>query len=97
MDEQRQPRERDEHYLAWLRTQPCAICGKTPSDPAHLRFSSIGDGKRETGAGEKSSDHWAVPLCRAHHNEQHSMNEREFWASYGIDPIALSMQYRSPR
>jgi hypothetical protein len=45
--------------------------------------------------GEKSSDKWALPLCGKHHREQHSMNEREFWASYGIDPFALAMRYRN--
>lgn len=92
---QRQPRERNNAYLAYIRTQPCAICGDTYRiEAAHLRLGSISHDKRPTGMGEKSSDRWAVPLCKAHHCRQHMMNEAEFWASYGVlDPIALSMRY----
>jgi hypothetical protein len=97
MPEQREPRQHDEQYLAWLRSQPCCICGADGSDAAHLRMGSVNDGKRSTGMGEKSSDKWAVPLCRRHHDMQHAMAEREFWASFGLDPMALSMHYRVRR
>jgi hypothetical protein len=96
-DEQRQPRRRNQEYLGYIRTLPCAICGDTTSvEAAHLRIGSINDGKRYTGMAEKSSDKWAVPLCGRHHRQQHDMNEREFWASYGIDPFALSLRYQTP-
>ena len=91
-------REHDELYLAMIRAMPCAICGdNTATEAAHLRVGSINDGKRPTGMGEKSSDKWAVPLCSKHHREQHSMNEREFWASYGIDPFALALHLNARR
>jgi hypothetical protein len=94
----KQPRERDEKHLAWIRTLPCCLCGASPVDPAHLRVASINDDKRETGMGEKPSDKWVLPLCRRHHDEQHSMHEREFWSSYGVmDPFALCMHYAGPR
>lgn len=99
MVEQRQPRQLDPAYLAWIRTQPCCIPGcddNTSVEAAHLRISSINDGKRETGDGERPSDKWALPLCGRHHREQHSKNERVFWAEYGIDPIALCMRYHAP-
>jgi hypothetical protein len=89
----RDPRQHDDEYLNYIRQQRCCICGKTPVDAAHLRVGSINDGKRDTGMAEKSSDKWALPLCARHHLQQHAMNEREFWASYGIDPFALAMQY----
>jgi hypothetical protein len=96
--EQRQPRERDQAYLDYIRQLPCCICGDNTSvEAAHLRVGSINHDKRETGMGEKSSDKWAVPLCGRHHREQHSMNELEFWASYYIDPFATAMQYRATR
>ena len=98
MVEQRQPRERDEKYLDYIRQQPCCICGdNTTVEAAHLRVGSINDGKPYTGMAEKSSDKWALPLCGKHHREQHSMNEQYFWASYGIDPFATAMQYRMVR
>jgi hypothetical protein len=93
----RTPREHDDAYLKFIAQQPCCICGdNTTVEAAHLRVGSINGGKRETGMAEKSSDKWALPLCGRHHREQHSMNERVFWASYGIDPFALSLQYRVP-
>lgn len=95
---QRDPRIKDKEYLAYIRQQPCCICGDNVSvEAAHLRVGSINDDKRDAGGGEKSSDKWALPLCGVHHREQHRMNEREFWASWGIDPFALAMRYRVPR
>jgi hypothetical protein len=96
----RDPRQYDDSYLAYIRQQRCCICGKTPVEAAHLRIGSINDGKRYTGMGEKSSDRWALPLCFDHHRGpkgQHSMNELEFWASHGIDPFALAMNYQAAR
>ena len=90
-------RERDESYLDYIRSQPCCLCGGIDADAAHIRVGSINDGKRETGMGEKPSDRWAVPLCRRHHREQHSMNEMEFWLSYGIDPFALAMHFHEKK
>jgi hypothetical protein len=95
----RDPRQHDDDYLAYIRKQRCCICGDdTTVEAAHLRVGSINDGiKRDTGMAEKSSDKWALPLCGRHHRQQHTMNEREFWASYGIDPFALAMQYQQPK
>ena len=94
MNNQRQPRERNEAYLQWLRTQPCCICGDNTSvEAAHLRMGSINDDKRETGMGEKPSDKWALPLCGHHHRMQHSMREATFWQIHGLDPVALCMRY----
>ncbi|WP_265440591.1 putative HNHc nuclease [Bradyrhizobium sp. SEMIA] len=94
---ERVPRQRDEKYLAYIRTQPCCICGdNTSTEAAHLRAGSISDGKRYTGMQEKSSDKWALPLCGRHHREQHRMNELEFWASYGINPFELAISIRRP-
>lgn len=96
----RAPRAHDEEYLAYIRQQPCCICGDNVSvEAAHLRVGLIGASvpKAATGMGEKSSDRWALPLCGDHHRQQHAMNEREFWASYGIDPFALAMQYQVRR
>jgi len=92
---QKQPRERDEKYLDYIRQQPCCICGEnTTVEAAHLRVGSINDDKPSTGMAQKSSDKWALPLCGKHHREQHTMNEMVFWTSYGLDPFALAMHYR---
>jgi len=97
MIEQRDPRQRDENYLAWLRTLPCCICqDNTSTEAAHLRLGQV-NVKREAGMGEKPSDRWALPLCHRHHVEQHAMNESAFWLSYGLDPFALCMHYQERR
>lgn len=94
---QRQPRERDDAYLAWVRTLPCTICGILGCDPAHIRSLSRAHGKDQTGAGRKPSDKWCLPLCRPHHDEQHSMSELAFWASYGIDPFDRAQELYASR
>lgn len=97
MPEQRQPRIEDPAYLAWIREQPCCLCGG-PAEAAHLRVGSINDGKPITGMQEKSSDRWALPLCRRHHELQHAAgDELVFWASYGINPFLLAISYQRER
>jgi hypothetical protein len=92
---QRHPRQHDNDYLDYIRSLPCCICGdNTSTEPAHLRVGSVNDGKPYGAMQMKSSDRWALPLCGRHHREQHSMNEQEFWASWGLDPFALSMHYQ---
>jgi len=97
----RDPRQRDEDYLDYIRGCPCCLCGDdTTVEAAHLRVGSISASvpKAAVGMQEKSSDKWALPLCGRHHREQHSMNEMEFWLSYAVDPFALAMHYqRRPR
>jgi len=85
---QRQPRVEDPAHLAAVRRLPCLICAKPgPNDAAHIRSGSPLHKKRNTGFGEKASDMWTLPLCRAHHDEQHSGNELAFWRRHGINPF----------
>ncbi|EED0193493.1 DUF968 domain-containing protein, partial [Escherichia coli] len=56
----------NEKYTHWVKTQPCACCGKPADDPHHL----IGHG--QGGMGTKSHDIFTLPLCREHHNELHA-------------------------
>lgn len=81
-------RERDNGFLAYLRRQPCearSLGGCTgPIDPAHIRFND-GPDRQNPGGARKNHDRHANPLCRAHHDQQHSMNERAFWSLLGKD------------
>lgn len=87
----RQPRERNNAFLAFVRRHPCAVCGSSPVDAAHTRFGNPAVGRLNPGMGAKPSDRFATPLCRTHHEAQHAHgNERAWWASVGIDPDALS-------
>ena len=41
--------------------------------------------------GRKVSDRFTVPLCRLHHRQLHrGGNERAWWQSQGIDPLAIA-------
>lgn len=93
---QRQPRERNEKYLNYIRSLPCCICGdNTSTEAAHIRVGSINHDKPPTGMAEKPSDIWCLPLCGRHHREQHATgNELKFWQAKGIDPFFLALSLR---
>ncbi|HTD29166.1 MAG TPA: putative HNHc nuclease [Xanthomonadaceae bacterium] len=75
-----------------MREHPCCVCGEpTTVEAHHPRVSVVGDGG--PGMAQKASDKWAVALCGRHHRELHSMGEGEFWASYGISPMAVAIHY----
>jgi hypothetical protein len=89
---QREPRQENAQYLAHVRTLGCLICG-AKAEPAHIRMGCIEASKNPTGGGEKSSDKWALPVCREHHDEQHDAgSEILFWRKYKLDPFAIAMR-----
>jgi hypothetical protein len=92
---QRQPRERNEKHLKFIRSLPCCICGGIDVEAAHIRVGSINHDKASTGMAEKPSDRWTVPLCNRHHREQHTMAELDFWNHYGINPFTLAITLRA--
>jgi len=75
-------RHRDKEHLKFVGSQPCLICSKSPSDAHHLRFA------QPRALGRKASDEFVVPLCRAHHQENHRVGREEnWWKNKGIDPL----------
>lgn len=91
MANQRQPREHDKLYLAFVRRQPCMICATSRGvEAAHVRAGYPEAGWRSTGMQEKPSDRRTLPLCREHHREgpkaQHAANERRWWEAHGVYP-----------
>ena len=90
---QRQPRQRNEQHLRWLRTLECLVSGSRQKvEAAHVRFDDPVLGKRQTGIGERPDDRWALPLARDIHADQHRHGEREWWARQGIDPLRIAQQ-----
>ena len=78
-------RIRDKDHLKFVARQPCLICGRSPSDPHHLRFA------QSRALGRKASDEFTVPLCRGHHREVHRCgDESTWWKKSGIDPLPAS-------
>jgi len=78
-------RDRDSEHLKYVAAQPCLVCGRTPSDPHHIKFAE------QRAMGRKVSDRFTVPICRLHHRELHRRgNERAWWESQGIDPLPVA-------
>ena len=92
---QRDPRQRDDRHLAYVRQQPCCLpfC-KRQAEAAHLRMGNLTIGKEPAGKGEKPHDRYTVPLCPYHHRIgidcQHNSNEREWWERTGINPWPIA-------
>lgn len=79
-------------HLAFIRTLPCVICGDdTTTEAAHVRMMDIRIAKPITGMQIKPDDKFTLPLCGAHHREQHTMKEGNFWLGYDADPVLLSL------
>ena len=78
-------RLRDKAHLKFVASQPCLICGRSPADAHHLRFT------QPRAMGLKVSDEFTVPLCRIHHRDVHSHgDELAWWKRRAIDPVATS-------
>ena len=85
-------RLRDKEHCKFVATQPCIVCGRTPSEAHHIRFA------QPRALGRKVSDEYTVPVCRLHHRDLHSYgDEASWWAGVSIDPlpIALALWTRS--
>lgn len=87
---QRQPREKIDAHLDFVRSLPCVVC-LTPfsSEACHIRFSDARAAKFNPGS-HKPSDWWTLPMCRQCHARQHSGDEVRFWQCEGIDPLFVS-------
>ena len=94
---QREPRERDEKHLNYIRSLPCCVCAdNTSTEAAHIRTAALGYGKAHTGMAEKPSDKWTLPLCGRCHREQHAFGDELAWfASKGIDPFMTAIMLRA--
>jgi hypothetical protein len=80
-------RYRDRAHLQVVAAQPCLVCGRTPSDPHHLRFM------QPRAMGRRVSDEFAVPLCRTHHRALHRYgDEAAWWKSAGIDAVTIAQR-----
>lgn len=76
------PRKRSKEHLAFVRSQACVVCKKSPADAHHLKFA------QPRTLGRKVSDEFTVPLCRSHHQALHRHgDERAWWANMQISPL----------
>jgi hypothetical protein len=88
------PRKVWPRHRRWVKSHGCCVpgCGATIVDFAHLRSCA------NAGMDQKPHDIFGVSLCRAHHDEQHSLGVDAFDRKYGIDLWALAAEFarRSP-
>ena len=78
-------RVRNRDHLRYVASQPCLVCGRSPSQAHHLRFA------QPRAMGRKVSDEFTVPLCATHHHELHMRgNELEWWKDQQIEPLAIA-------
>ena len=77
-------------YLDFIRSLPCIVTRREGDEAAHISYSDPERGKVGRGKASKESDCWAIPLSPEEHRRQHSMDEREYWRSVGIDPVPIA-------
>jgi ERF superfamily len=86
-------RKRSKAHLAYVASQPCLICRRTPCDAHHLKFAE------PRALGRKVSDEFTVPLCRDHHHQLHKNgNEASWWSNLNMTPLetAKALWHTSP-
>jgi len=72
-------------YTAYIKSQPCLICGKK-AQASHQRI--LGSG----GTSLKPHDVYQVPLCDEHHKEEHR-GAITFWLKYYMSvPVPKEMR-----
>jgi ERF superfamily len=78
-------RRRSKAHLAFVASQPCLVCRRSPCDAHHVKFA------QPRALGLKVSDEFTVPLCRDHHRELHRFrNEVAWWTNLKIAPLEIA-------
>ena len=78
-------RIRCKEHLRYVASQPCVICGRSPSHAHHVRHA------QPRGLALKVSDEFTVPLCAVHHDEIHrTLREKEWWQERNVDPLPVA-------
>ena len=82
----------DPAHLDLIRRMQCTLCtALSRIDPHHLKSAAAA---RERAFGRRSTDRWALPLCRFHHDEVEragARGEQAYFAKSGIDPCVLAV------
>jgi hypothetical protein len=78
-------RIRSKDHLRFVASQPCVICGRTPSHAHHIRYA------QPKSLAIKVSDEFTIPLCAIHHDQNHTTgDERKWWQERKIDPLVVA-------
>jgi hypothetical protein len=80
-------RHRNKTHLAFVGSQACLVCERSPCDAHHLKFA------QPRSLGRKVSDEFTVPLCREHHMDLHRHgNEKAWWTNLQITPMETAKE-----
>ena len=83
--DQRAASARDKGHLKFVSSQPCLVCGRSPADAHHLKFT------QPRAMGLKVSDEFTVPLCRTHHRDLHRFgDEAAWWNRAAVNPMEVA-------
>lgn len=73
---------RSEKYKKFIRSMPCIVCGRTPSEHSHEPLNGH-------GMGCKGPDNESLPLCYECHRtgkrNRHNTAPDRFYGNHGID------------
>jgi hypothetical protein len=75
-------RLRDKEHCRFVATQPCIICGRSPSETHHIRYA------QPRAMSRRVSDEYTVPVCRLHHRELHRYGDEASWWAGGPSTTA---------
>src|SRR5207342_3006912 len=79
-------RLRDKEHCKFVKTEPCVVCGRAPTEAHHIRFA------QPRALGRKVSDEYTVPVCRVHHRDLHSYGDEASWsAAVSVDPLPVAL------
>lgn len=85
---------RNDHYLAWLRRQPCVVC-RIGAPYRAVEAAHVG----VRGMGSKISDYFALPLCHDHHRggqeSYHRMGKDKLAERYRLNYRELFLEHLS--
>ena len=80
-------RLRDKEHCKFVKTEPCVVCGRAPTEAHHIRFA------QPRALGRKVSDEYTVPVRRVHHRDLHGYGDEASWcAGVGIDPLPIALE-----
>ena len=68
-------------HQEWIRGLACIVpgCRRSPCQFCHVRSAA------NSGTGLKPHDSFGVPMCEAHHMEQHRIGQQAFQKRHHID------------
>jgi hypothetical protein len=82
---------KDRGYLSFIHRLPCVVTLRFGVEAAHISFANREFCHFGRGKGHKASDRWVLPLAKEQHDLQHSIGEKPYWESKGINPHALAV------